>query len=46
MESLLLMFKSVLGDVSYLMHTLLMMLASAGLLVGLGAYVYLGARAK
>jgi len=42
----LLLFKSVLGDGSYLAHPLLMMLASTDLLVGLGAYVYLGARAK
>lgn len=45
-ESLLLMFKSVLGDGAYLVHAVLMMLAAVGLLVGLGAYVYLGARAE
>lgn len=45
-ESLLLMFKSVLGDGSHLVHAVLMMLTSVGLLVGLGAYVYLGARAE
>lgn len=45
-ESLLLMFKSVLGDGSYLVQAVLMMLAAVSLLVGLGVYVYLGARAE
>lgn len=45
-ESLLLMFKSVLGDGQYLLASVWMMLAAVGLMVGLGLYVYLGARAE
>lgn len=45
-ESLLLMFKSVLGDGTYLVQSVLMMLAAVGLLVGLGTYVFLGAKAE
>lgn len=45
-ESLLLMFKSALGYGGDLLSAVLMMLASVGLLVGLGAYVYLGAKAE
>ncbi len=45
-ESLLLMFKSALGDGNHLAEAVWMMLAAVGLLVGLGAYVYLGARAE
>ncbi len=45
-ESLLLMFKSVLGDGTYLVQSVLMMLAAVGLLVGLGIYVYLGSKAE
>jgi len=45
-ESLLLMFKSVLGSPEYLHSAVAMMAASVGLLVGLGIYVYLGARAE
>lgn len=45
-ESLLLMFKSVLGSPEYLQNAVAMMAASVGLLVGLGIYVYLGAKAE
>jgi hypothetical protein len=45
-ESLLLMFKSALGDGAYLLQAVWMMLAAVGLLAGLGVYVYLGARAE
>jgi len=45
-EALLLMFKSVLGNPQYLVNAVAMMAASAGLLVGLGIYVYLGAKAE
>ncbi len=45
-ESLLLMFKSVLGSPEYLSNAVAMMATAIGLLVGLGAYVYLGARAE
>jgi len=45
-ESLLLMFKSVLGSPEYLTDAVAMMAASVGLLVGLGIYVYLGAKAE
>jgi hypothetical protein len=45
-ESLLLMFKSVLGSPEYLHHAVAMMATAIGLLVGLGIYVYLGARAE
>ncbi|GHB66377.1 hypothetical protein GCM10008107_14460 [Psychrosphaera saromensis] len=45
-EALLLMFKSVLGSPQYLVNAVAMMAASAGLLVGLGIYVYLGAKAE
>lgn len=45
-EALLLMFKSVLGDSQYLLHAVAMMIAAIGLLIGLGIYVYLGAKAE
>jgi hypothetical protein len=45
-EALLLMFKSVLGSPEYLVNAVAMMAASAGLLIGLGIYVYLGAKAE
>ncbi len=45
-ESLLLMFKSVLGDGSHLFRAVAMMGTAIGLLIGLGLYVYLGARAE
>lgn len=45
-ESLLLMFKSVLGSPQYLTSAVAMMIAAVGLLVGLGLYVYLGAKAE
>lgn len=45
-ESLLLMFKSALGSPEYLGHAVAMMAAAVGLLVGLGVYVYLGAKAE
>ncbi|TNF39034.1 MAG: general glycosylation pathway protein, partial [Gammaproteobacteria bacterium] len=45
-ESLLLMFKSVLESPEHLTNAVAMMAAAIGLLVGLGLYVYLGARAE
>lgn len=45
-ESLLLMFKSVLGSAEELHNAVAMMAAAVGLLVGLGIYVYLGAKAE
>ncbi len=45
-ESLLLMFKSVLGSPEYLMSAVAMMATAIGLLIGLGIYVYLGAHAE
>ena len=45
-EALLLMFKSALGDGAYLQDAVWMMFSAIGLLVGLGLYVYLGARAE
>lgn len=45
-ESLLLMFKSVLGEPQYLMSAVAMMATAIGLLIGLGIYVYLGAHAE
>lgn len=45
-ESLLLMFKSVLGSPEYLSSAVHMMVAAVALLVGLGIYVYLGAKAE
>jgi len=45
-EALLLMFKSTLGDGAFLIEAVWMMVAAVGLLVGLGLYVYLGARAE
>ena len=45
-EALLLMFKSALGDGQYLIQAVWMMLAAVGLLIGLGLYVYLGAKAE
>ncbi len=45
-EALLLMFKAALGDGEHLAEAAWMMFASVGLMVGLGIYVYLGARAE
>ncbi len=45
-EALLLMFKSTLNDGSHLVEAVWMMLAAVGLLVGLGFYVYMGAKAE
>lgn len=45
-ESLLLMFKSVLGYPDHLKDAVIMMIAAVGLLTGLGIYVYLGAKAE
>ena len=45
-ESLLLMFKSVLGSPEHLANAVAMMAAAIGLLVCLGIYVYLGAKAE
>jgi len=45
-EALLLMFKSVLGAPEYLTKAVAMMGASVGLMIGLGVYVYLGAKAE
>lgn len=45
-EALLLMFKSALGVTHEMVAAVWMMFAAVGLLVGLGLYVYLGARAE
>lgn len=45
-EALLMMFKAALGANESLWAAVWMMLTSVGLLVGLGVYVYLGARAE
>ncbi len=45
-ESLLLMFKAALGQGDQLVPAVWMMLAAVGLLIGLGLYVYLGAKAE
>lgn len=45
-EALMLMFKGALGDGGETPKGVWMMLAAVGLLVGLGIYVYLGARAE
>ncbi|MFP4607212.1 MAG: general glycosylation pathway protein [Thiohalospira sp.] len=45
-EALLMMFKAALGDGSGILGAVWMMFAAVGLLVGLGIYVYLGARAE
>jgi len=46
-ESLLTMFKAAMGDShDAAIHAVWMMFAAVGLLVGLGIYVYLGARAE
>lgn len=45
-EALLLMFKSVLSDGSMLAGAVEMMFSAAGLLVALGVYVFLGAKAE
>lgn len=45
-EALLLMFKSALSDSALLIQSVWLMLAAVGLLIGLGCYVYLGAKAE
>ena len=45
-EALLLMFKSALGYSDEIQNAVLMMFAGIGLLIGLGLYVYLGAKAE
>lgn len=45
-ESLLLMFKAAVGEHQLLANAVYMMLATVGLLIGLGIYVYLGAKAE
>ncbi len=45
-EALLMMFKAALNESLSIMPAVWMMLTAVGLLVGLGAYVYLGARAE
>ncbi len=45
-EALLMMFKGALGDDQNMLPAVWMMLAAVGLLIGLGIYVYLGARAE
>lgn len=45
-ESLLLMFKSALGYSGEIESAVWMMIAAVGLLIGLGLYVYLGAKAE
>jgi len=45
-EALLLMFKAAVGDGRHVLDGVWMMATAVGLLVGLGLYVYLGARAE
>jgi hypothetical protein len=45
-EALLMMFKAALGEDSSLMPAVWMTMASVGLLVGLGLYVFLGSKAE
>jgi uncharacterized protein YacL len=45
-EALLMMFKSALNESLSIMPAVWMMLTAVGLLVGLGSYVYLGAKAE
>jgi hypothetical protein len=45
-EGLLLMFKSAVGDGARVLDGVWMMATAVGLLIGLGLYVYLGARAE
>lgn len=45
-EALLMMFKAALGEGGGLLPAVWMMFAAIGLLIGLGIYVYLGARAE
>jgi hypothetical protein len=45
-EALLLMFKSAIGAGDYLTSATWMMLSAVALMVGLGLYVYLGAKAE
>ncbi|QUN07488.1 cache domain-containing protein [Shewanella yunxiaonensis] len=45
-EALLTMFKASLGEVQYIQGAIMMMLAVVGLLIALGLYVYLGAKAE
>ncbi|MCG9698405.1 PDC sensor domain-containing protein [Shewanella sp. Isolate11] len=45
-EALLTMFKASLGEMEYVQPAIMMMFAVAGLLVALGIYVYLGAKAE
>lgn len=45
-EALLLMFKSTLGNGKHIIEAVWMMLGAVGLLVGLGFYVYMGAKAE
>jgi len=45
-EALLLMFKSALSDGENILAAVWMMFSAVGLLIGLGIYVYLGARAE
>jgi hypothetical protein len=45
-EALLLMFKAVLGTGEHLLAAVSMMMTAVGLLIGLGIYVFLGARAE
>jgi len=45
-EALLLMFKGAMGQAEYLSHAALIMISAVVLLIGLGVYVYLGAKAE
>jgi len=45
-EALLLMFKSAIGAGDYLSSATWMMLSAVALMIGLGLYVYLGAKAE
>ena len=45
-EALLTMFKASLGETQYMLPAIGMLVAVVGLLIGLGVYVYLGAKAE
>lgn len=45
-EALLMMFKAAIGDGEHMYEAVMMMFSAVGLLVALGVYVYLGARAE
>ncbi len=45
-EALLMMFKAAIGDGEHMYEAVMMMMSAVGLLIALGVYVYLGAKAE